>query len=208
MLFAIAVALAACSATPPMPPPGPVVASIEVVERGRHTDVCIRREDADAWVLALAQGFDTTRFICVGFGEREYMVGHDHSTLAMLSALLPSQAALIMTALRDRPGVAFPDGTVVSLGVSGAGLAGLQAFLRTSTQTDAAGSPVRLADGPYPGSVFYAATATYDGLANCNTWTADALRSAGLPVNDAVLFSSEVMRQAQRLAATQAAGRP
>ena len=45
------------------------------------------------------------------------------------------------------------------------------------------GSAVRLADGPYVGSVFYASTETYDAFHTCNTWTALVLRDGGLPVD-------------------------
>jgi uncharacterized protein (TIGR02117 family) len=196
-------ALAACATTDPAPAGGPVVSSISVVERGWHTDICVRDQDADAWVLTLAHGFDGARYLCFGFGERQYVVERHHDVLTMLSALLPSQGALLMTALRDTPAAAFGPGDVVSLGVSRAGAAGLAAFLRRSTQTDGAGQPVRLADGPYPGSVFFGATGTYDLLYTCNTWTADGLRVAGLPISDGVLFSGGVMRQVRRVAATQ-----
>ena len=56
------------------------------------------------------------------------------------------------------------------------------------------GSAVRLADGPYVGSVFYASRETYDAFHTCNTWTALVLRDGGLPMNTHVLFAGQVMR--------------
>ena len=199
-------ALAACAAVPPMPPAGPIAGSVVVVERGWHTDVCVRREDADAWVASLARDFADARFLCFGFGDRQYVVSRDHGLLTIASALLPSRAAMLLTALRDTPAAAFGAANVVGLGVSRAGLAGLQAFLRHSTETDAAGLPVPLGNGPYPGSEFFAATGTYDGFYTCNTWIGDALRSAGLRVDDGMLFSGDVMRQVRRIAASQGGG--
>jgi hypothetical protein len=62
-----------------------------------------------------------------------------------------------------------------------------------------------LADGHYPGSVFYAARDTYDGLFTCNTWAADTLRTGGLPMPAAgVLFAGQVMSAANRISARQA----
>jgi uncharacterized protein (TIGR02117 family) len=192
--------LCGCAAAVPLRPPGPAVTTIAVVERGWHTDVCVSRADADAWIMAMAHGFGGARLLCFGFGDRHYLVAGDHGPLAMLAAMLPGRSVLLMTALSDSPAAAFGAANVASLGVSRAGLSGLQAFLRHSTESDPAGAPLRLGDGPYPGSVFFAGTGTYDGLYTCNTWTADAMRSAGLPVSDAVLFAGEVMRQARRLA--------
>jgi len=111
-----------------------------------------------------------------------------------------------MTVLRDTPSAAFGVANVVSLGVSRAGLTGLEAFLESSTEIDDLGRPMHLGMGPYPGSVFFGATGTYDGLYTCNTWTADALRSSGLPVNAGMLFAATVMYRVQRIAAAQARG--
>jgi len=221
-------ALVACSSTPPDPPPGPVATTIAVVERGWHTDVCLRAEDAGPWLLALAHGygFDGERFLCFGFGERQYVLTRDHGPLVTLAALLPSRAALLMTVLRDSPGAAFGSSNVVNLGISRDGLTALQAFLREAVQTDEAdkpqdnptednsdegthvGKPVQLGEGPYPGSVFFAATGTYDLFYTCNTWTASALRAAGLPFNTTVMFAGGVMRQARQLAAPQLGSAP
>jgi uncharacterized protein (TIGR02117 family) len=198
--------LATCASPPPLPQAGPVASTIVVVERGWHTDICLRGEDADAWIATLARGFEGARFLCFGFGERQYVVSREHGLLTMLSALLPSPSALLMTALRDTPAAAFGPANAVGLGVSRAGLAGVRAFLRRSTQTDATGQPMRLGEGPYPGSEFFAATGTYDGLYTCNTWTADALRAGGLPADDAVLFADDLMRQVRRLATAQGGG--
>jgi uncharacterized protein (TIGR02117 family) len=187
-------------------------ATITVVERGWHTDVCIRNEDAGL-LESLAQGFDGAHFLCFGFGERQYVVTRTHGPLVALSALFPSQAALLMTVLRDAPGEAFGRSNVVTLWITRSGLTRLQAFLQQSIENDAAGRPIRLGEGPYPGSVFFAGTGTYDAFYTCNTWTADVLRSAGLPVEGAVLFAGDLMykvrqlpNQAQQFAAPRAGG--
>jgi len=192
-------ALAACSTVPLKPSPGPVAATITVAERGWHTDVCVRSEDAGLWVESLAQGFDGARYLCFGFGERQYVVTRTHGPVAALSALFPSQAAVLMTVLRDMPEEAFGRSGVVTLGVSRVGLSGLQKFLQRSIQSDSAGRPVGLGEGPYLGSVFFAATGTYDALYTCNTWTADALRSAGLPVHGGVVFAGDLMYKVRQL---------
>jgi hypothetical protein len=65
---------------------------------------------------------------------------------------------------------------------------------------DGAGQPLRLADGPYPGSLFFASDATYDAFHTCNTWTVESLRAAGYPVSTSfVIFASQVMAAARGL---------
>jgi hypothetical protein len=204
---AVAMLLTACAATPPaMPPRGATAATITVVERGWHTDICLHDEDAGPWIADLARGFDGARYLCFGFGERRYLVTHDHGPFELIAALFPSQAALLMTVLKAPPAAAFGADNVVDLGIDRAGLTGLRAFLRDAVEADQKDEPVRLGDGPYPGSVFFAATGTYELRDTCNTWTASALIAAGLPVDDSVVLAGGVMRQARRLAALQAGG--
>ena len=80
-------------------------------------------------------------------------------------------------------------------------------FLWRYLRKDAAGAPAPFAPGPYPGSVFYASGGTYALGHTCNTWTAEALRAAGMPVGTGgVLFANQVWARARRLAAAQSSG--
>ncbi|WP_185218893.1 DUF2459 domain-containing protein [Paraburkholderia dinghuensis] len=182
--------------------------SVAVVQRDWHTDVCLRVQDVDAWVMTLARGFVGASVLCFGFGERQYVVERQHDPLTMVAALFPSRAALLMTVLRATPEEAFGAENVIEAPVGDAGLDGVQRFLRESFETDAAGNPQRLADGPYPGSLFFAASGTYDAFHTCNTWTARALRSAGLINVKDTQFSGSLMREARAaVARTEAASR-
>lgn len=196
-----ALALAACSTVPVQSLPGPAASSITVARRGWHTDVCVRSEDAGTLSEALAPEFEGARFLCFGFGERQFVLTRTHNPLTALRALFPSQSAVLMTVLRASPAAAFGRSSVTTLAVNRAGLDGLQSFLRQSIEHDASGVPLRLGEGPYPGSEFFAATGTYDAFYTCNAWTADALRSAGLPVGGAVLFSGDLIYRVRHLPA-------
>ncbi len=154
-------------------------------------------------LATLAEGFAGAQVLCFGFGERQFFMTPDPGLLTHLSALLPSRSALLMTALRAPADAAFGAGNVVVLHVTPPAEAALRRFLWRSLELDAAGAPVRLADGPYPGSVFWAAVDTYDAFFTCNTWTADGLRAAGLPVGGPVVFAGQVMSQVRQIAARQ-----
>jgi hypothetical protein len=68
-----------------------------------------------------------------------------------------------------------------------------------------------LAPGPYDGSFYYASTQRYSGLHTCNTWTAEGLKTTGLPIRSfGVEFSGQVWRQVRRLtgAAAKVSGAP
>ena len=207
---AVALLAASCSAAP-----GPVVADgrqaaearIYVIERGWHSDVGFPADEIAGPLSVLKQSLPGLRFLTFGFGERRFLMAR-HATLSgTAAALLPSRSALLMTTLGATPEAAFGRENVVALRITRAGLARVEARLWGEFEKGAAGAPVRLAGGPYPGSVFYASRSTYDAFFTCNTWTAAMLRSAGLPMPTAgVVFVGQVMGRARRIGRQQGSG--
>jgi uncharacterized protein (TIGR02117 family) len=193
-----ALTLAACASSLAVPPgAGTASTQIAVVQGEWHTDICLRKGDANAWVASLARGFDGASVLCFGFGEKRFMVEGRHDPLTMLGTLAPSEAAVVMTVLRETPEAAFGAQNVVEVSVDDAGLTSLQRYLRASIETDAAGEPRLLGTDPSQSSVYFAASGTYDAFHTCNTWTARALRSAGVTDMPDTLFASSLMRELQ-----------
>jgi uncharacterized protein (TIGR02117 family) len=207
----LALALAACGTPAPTLPPGPLDVRIDVVERSWHTDFCVAPNDISGRLTTLAADFRGATFLCFGFGERHYMMDHDHGVGTMLASLAPSEAVVLVIPLQVQPaeavGAASGQATVVTLHVSRAGAANLADFVWRSIRTGADGRPEQLRGGVNAGSMFYAASSDYDAFATCNTWSASGLRAAGLPVNDAVIFADDLMAQVRRAAAAQSTAR-
>ena len=208
MTLVTVLAMLGCATPPPAVAAAPAATSISVVERDWHTDICIRSADADARLMRLARGYDGSTFLCFGFGDRHYLISRERGPMTLLSALLPGDGAILLTILRDTPAAAFGAGNVVDLDLDEAGIGRLRAFLNRTVQENDAGEPVGLGNGPYPGGLYFGATARYNGFYTCNTWTADALREAGIPMHGPVLFAEGVMRQVRDLAAERQGARP
>jgi hypothetical protein len=179
-------------------------ATIYVVARGWHTDIGLPVNETIGPLAALESDFPGVRFMVFGFGERQFYLARDGGSGEMLTALLPSKSAILMTALRAAPTEAFADQTVVTLHLSRSGVEQIAMRLWTDLEKASDGSLLRLADGPYAGSAFYASGETYDAFHTCNTWTALVLRDGGLPMQTHVLFAGQVMQQVARIAAMQA----
>jgi uncharacterized protein (TIGR02117 family) len=199
--------LAGCAAPlPPAPPAdltaGPRTETVYLVEQGWHTDIGLLAAqfgDTLGRLRATFPGLDT---LVIGFGQRAYMLRPHPDFGDMLAALAPGPGAMLVTAMRDTPQTAFPTEDVVVLHVSARGLARLVDFVAKSFERAPDGALHAIADGPYPGSLFYASTRTYSAGYTCNTWTAEALQTAGLPVHaDGVVFADEVADPARRIAA-------
>ncbi|MDB5372374.1 MAG: putative outer rane lipoprotein [Belnapia sp.] len=212
----LALALAGC-ATRPLPEPrdatGPFTRTIHVIERGWHTDIALPVAALDGALRRLAQDFPGAVELVFGFGDRAYLLEAGASPLAsplayplaMLRALLPGRGAILLTALAVSPVLAFGADDVVPLPLSAAEFGRLQGFIAASLDRGGLAPGDRLppiADGPYPGSVFHASTITYAASYTCNTWTAEALAVAGLPLSPSgVLLAHQVMARARRAAA-------
>jgi hypothetical protein len=55
-------------------------------------------------------------------------------------------------------------------------------------------------------SLFFAAAPKYSAVHTCNTWAAEALRAAGLPIHSrGVVFASQLWSQIRRIEGTMAA---
>lgn len=201
-----------CACTPPIPPvtlPAPADDVIlYVIERGWHSDIGLPADEITGPLTGLAQRFPGVRFLTFGFGERQFLLARRATLGGMLSAMLPSRSALLMTALDASPEAAFGAEHVVPLHVSRAGLTRIEAAVWQEIDKTPAGEPIGLGDGPYPGSVYFAALGTYDAFDTCNTWTAEMLHAGGMPVPaDGVLFVGQIMGMARAIAAQQASMR-
>jgi len=198
VLVAALLLLAACAARPVAvadPPPG-TGATVYVIARGWHTDIGLDAALLDHRYDALRARFPGATMFVVGFGERAYLQMPHPTPLDALAALLPNDGLLLVTALTAPPKVAFADEDVIPVAVSPAGFEAVASYVRASMRDRADGTPEPVRDGPYPGSAYYAATPTYSGLFTCNTWTAAALRTGGVPIEtDAMFFSSQVTGQ-------------
>ena len=179
-------------------------ADIYVVERGWHTDIGLPVDEVTGRLATLEHGFPGVRFMVFGFGERAYYMARRTGSAELLTAMFPSESAILMTALSASPTVAFIDQHVVELHVPRDVVDRIADRIWRVLEKGPDGSVVRLADGPYPGSVFLASTETYDLLNTCNTWTAAVLHDAGLPVDQNVLLADELMQQVDRIAILQA----
>lgn len=198
----IALFLIGCSSGPqhPAAPVPEGVDRVYVIDRGWHTDIGLPVTELHGKLALVAADFPGATSLTVGFGDRMYLLNRDTNFFDMLRALLPGRAALLVTGLRAPPETAFGPDKVVTLAIAKPQLEALEAFLASYFATDRDGQPLRLADGAYPGSLFFASDATYDALYTCNTWTVEVLRAGGYPVSTTlVIFAHQVMAAAHNL---------
>ena len=176
--------------------------TIYVIAAGWHTEIALPVQAIHDPLRAVAPDFPGARYLSFGWGERNYYMARAPTVGDAMSALFPGPAVLLVTPLYGPPRASRPSAQVFELGLSTAGLDRLSNHLWAAFEKSGDGTPRRLAAGPGPGSVFYAATGTYSASYTCNTWTAEGLRVAGVPVSSAgVVFAGELTDQLRSLGA-------
>jgi uncharacterized protein (TIGR02117 family) len=158
--------------------------SVYVVKRAWHTDIGFAAKDLDLPLASLLATYPDAQYLLFGFGDRQYLIAKGPGGVRLLKALWPGPGVLLVTGLRAAPQSAFGDSNVVSVRMPAAQARRIQAFVWNSLSRDG-GAVKPLLAGPYAGSLYYPSPQRYSLLHTCNTWVAQALASAGLPVRSA-----------------------
>ena len=171
-----------CRSTGPVPPPSASDSTVAIylVEHGWHAGIAIRRTDIPPGAWAVRSDFPDAAFLEVGWGDATYYPHPDPGAGTLLKAgLLPTESVLHVAAFRRDPVAVFGHRTVIRIPISTAGRDALLAFIREEHARRDNESVIPIGPGLYGDSRFYAGTTRYHALNNCNTWVAQALRTAG-----------------------------
>ncbi len=171
-----------------------------VVRRGWHIDVGFAANDLTGPLRTVSGQFPDARFVTFGFGDRRYLHARDPAFPNMLAALWPGDGLMLVTALRGTPQQAFGESQVIELQVSASQATAAQSSMAASLALQD-GQPQSDGPGPYQGSAYWRSSLRYSAAYTCNTWAAQMLASAGLPLPvHGVVFAGQVWRAVRRLA--------
>jgi uncharacterized protein (TIGR02117 family) len=175
---------------------GPRTEVIYVISSGWHTELGLPLEALSGPLAALKPTFQGARYLVFGWGAHDYYMAQNAGIRDLLRAATPGPAVMLVISLQISPEAFFGASNVFVLPAPPEGIQRLSQFLWDYLDKNETGAPDRIGVGPYPQSVFYASTGTYNLGHTCNTWTAEALRVAGLPVSPTgVVFAGQVLDQ-------------
>jgi uncharacterized protein (TIGR02117 family) len=199
--------LMACTATSRLTPLSNHEAphTIYFIYTGWHTSILIDAPTLLAHSPQLAKDFEGPRYFRVGWGDGDYFTGKSKRWTTATKALVASgYSALQVLGYGYDPLAQIPSDTRVSLALSDEGVRQLASFIERSIARDVDGVPTYLPPSKMNDNLFYRATPHYSLFNNCNTWSSQALREAGLPMRGGWnLTASSVFKRAGEVAARQ-----
>ncbi len=158
---------------------------------GWHTGIVLSRKDAEPYLHAF-DDFKSAGYLEIGWGDEVYYQAKKITLwLSIRAAFWPTDSVLHVVALQNDPLEHFSDSEVVALELSNTGFIRLVEFIDKSFALDKEGEIITLGSGLYGTSRFYRAEGTFHLFNNCNTWSADAIRSSGFPISTFYVFSAD-----------------
>jgi len=175
---------------------------VYVGSNGWHTGIAVARADLPAGLLPETADFPGALWFEFGWGDADFYPAEKPGLVAALAASLPGPAVVHLAGLSDRPDRVFRFTESVRLSLDAGAFARLLDYLHASFARPADGAAATAAPGLYAFSRFYPATGRFHLFNTCNTWTAQGLETAGLPVKAAgTQRAADLMAQLRPLAA-------
>ena len=192
--------IAACSA--PMMKPGLLadgesVKTVFLVHDNWHAALIIRKADLPDGTVPERNHFPEAEYLELSWGDQDYFPATDEGIGLALRAAFWSRGS-VLHVLGFKGGVKdyFADGEVIEIALSLEAFGRLSEFVSSSFSRSDVSIPAQAQPGLVPHSRFYPATGRFSILRTCNTWAAEALKSAGLDITPAyVITAASLARQ-------------
>ncbi len=172
-----------------------------IVHDAWHAGIVIRTIDIPPAVLPEVNDFPSAEYLEFSWGDKDYFPAPDPGIgLALKAAFWSSGSVLQVFGSNGSLENAFPGAKILEIGLSKDGFQRLISFISDTFSRPSQEAPVEARPGLSPNARFYPAEGKFSILRTCNTWVAEALSAAGLPVSPRyVITAGSLDRQVRAL---------
>ena len=183
----------------------PAAAEVFVIYDSWHSAILIKATDLAPEFLPELRDFPDAAYLEFSWGDREYFPHPDPGLgLALKAAFWSSGSVLHVVAVSGNPAGAYPQAETIKIAMTAGELQRLVQFVSATFVRSGPGSASITQPGLSANARFYPARGRFSILRTCNTWVAEALEAAELPINPAwVITAASLGRNARPLGISQ-----
>jgi len=177
--------------------PGKNDKRVFVVHNNWHAALVVRKADLTPGLIPEEDQFPEAEYLEMGWGDRDYFPATEESVgLALRAAFRSRGSVLHVVGFRGAVRDYFRDSEIVEIALSRQAFWRLSAFVSASFSRADPSIPAQSQPGLVANSRFYSAAGRFSVLRTCNTWIAEALKSAGLDITPGyVITAASLTRQ-------------
>ncbi|HEU4342542.1 MAG TPA: DUF2459 domain-containing protein [Candidatus Binatia bacterium] len=170
---------------------GDKIRRIFVVNYGWHTAIVIKKSELSEKALPEVREFPDADYLEIGWGDRDYYQAADAGLgLALRAAFWSSGSVLHVVGIQGAAERHFAGSEIVEIMLGDQMFQRLSEFISGTFLRFDPAAPAEGRPGQYPTSQFYPARGKFHLFHTCNTWVAEALGAAGLPISPAFTFTA------------------
>jgi uncharacterized protein (TIGR02117 family) len=177
--------------------------TIFIVHDTWHAAIVIKKADMATVFLPELRDFPSADYLEFSWGDREYFPAPDGGVgLALKAAFWSTGSILHVVGFKDAVEKVYPSADIIGITLSEEGFQRLIKFISDTFSRQHPPAPAEARPGLFSNSKFYAAEGKFSLLRTCNTWVAEALSAAGLPINPGyVITAGNLNKQVRSFAA-------
>ena len=165
--------------------------SVAIVDNSWHAAIVLRKSDlADKTMPELAD-YPTAQFIEFSWGDQDYFPDPASGIFGAIKAALWSSGSVIhLVGFADSVENFYRGATITELRMNVFAYGRMVDYINETFARDKSSGRAAAAPGLFPYSRFYPASRSFNLLHTCNTWVAEALEAAGLPVSSVFVITA------------------
>ena len=170
-----------------------------VTRSGWHSGIVIKRADLSERDLPELRDFPDAEYLEFGWGDWDYFQAPDPGIgLALKAAFWSSGSVLLVVGIKGALEHHFRGSEIVEIVLADQSFQRLIHFISGTFSRPNPAQPAEARPGLDSSSRFYRAQGNFYLSRNCNTWVAEALRSAGLPITSPILTAGGLISEVKR----------
>lgn len=164
-------------------PPETSCKTVYVVHDSWHAAMVLRAEDVSPETIPELADFSGAKFVEFSWGDKDYFPDPKAGIWAALKAAFWSSGSVVhLVGFNREVKSVYPTAAITELGLAKPSFDRLVTFISETFLRSEALGRAQPSPGLFAHSRFYPSTHKFSLLKTCNTWVAEALEAAGLPV--------------------------